>query len=29
MSGRTGNRWWEFYFIRYAMGTVIGGVIIY
>lgn len=23
------NRWWEFYFIRYFVGTVVGGVIIY
>jgi hypothetical protein len=23
------RRWWEFYFVRYAMGTVIGGVLFY
>lgn len=25
---RNGNRWWEFYFIRYAMGSVVGGLIV-
>ena len=29
MAANTGARWWEFYFVRYAMGTVIGGVIVY
>ncbi|NII09466.1 hypothetical protein [Oleiagrimonas sp. C23AA] len=24
----TGSRWWEFYFVRYAMGTVVGGLIV-
>jgi len=26
---RTDNRWWEFYAVRYAMGTVVGAIIIY
>lgn len=24
----TGGRWWEFYFVRYAMGTVIGALVV-
>jgi hypothetical protein len=27
--GNADSRWWEFYFIRYAMGTVIGAIILF
>src|SRR5690606_27487097 len=25
----TGQRWWEFYFVRYAMGSIIGAMIVF
>lgn len=28
-STSTDSRWWEFYFVRYAMGTVIGALLLY
>ncbi|MHB8829367.1 MAG: hypothetical protein ACYC6Q_07555 [Syntrophales bacterium] len=28
-NGSRGNQWWEFYIIRYSMGTIVGAVIVY
>ena len=29
MSENTNSRWWEFYFVRYFVGTVLGAIIVY
>lgn len=28
MKASSGTRWWEFYGIRYAMGTVVGAIVV-